>query len=209
MPRQRRRAVGVRQRAWLILGAAVVLAACGEDSDPVAKAEGPASAPAPQLTSASDWRRLGDGSFVRTATGVIASRRETDRCWPVAGGFDCLSLDAIAYPPSAIVVATRTRPRSYAEVPVAPPEGGFSCAIYPSGVIEQRLIRGEAPRLQNDDIDGTLWSAADVGRLSSAVAGKAWDFVDCKVLAGKLPGNSAGALEGAGFERRDVMPTTS
>lgn len=209
MPRQRRRAVGVRQRAWLILGAAAVLAACGEDSDPVATAEGPASAPTPQLTSASDWRRLGDGSFVRTATDAIASRRETDRCWPIEGGFDCLSLDAIAYPPSAIVVATRTSPRSYGEVPVAPPEVGFSCAIYPSGVIEQRLIRGEAPRRQNDDTDGRLWSAAEVARLSPAVAGRAGDFVDCKALAARLSGNSTGTLEGAGFERRDVMPTAS
>lgn len=183
----------------------MALSACGEDAEPV-EAEDPVATPAALTTSADEWRRLGDGSFRRTATGVIADRVETDRCWPVDGGFDCLSLDSIAYPPTMIVVAARTRPRAYADVPVAPPEVGFSCAIYPSGLIEQRLLRGDADRLQNDDSDGALWSAADVARLSTAGGGPRAAFVDCKALAGRLAENPTDALAEAGFERGDVMP---
>ncbi len=202
MPRQGRHTTRSARSAWLVLGAAAALAACGGEPDPAGQPEEPAAAPAPLTTSADDWRRLGDGSFVRTASGVIADRREADRCWPVAGGFDCLSLDAIAYAPGVIVVAARTRLAAYADVPVASPEVGFSCAIYPSGLIEQRLIRAEASRLQNDDTDGTLWSAADVARLGGAGAG----FVDCKALAGRLAGNEIAPLADAGFARAGILP---
>ena len=201
---RRRTASGLRRGGWFALAAVLALTACGEDSDPVAKAEDPAAAaPAPMTTSADSWRQLADGSFLRTADGVIANRREADRCWAAGDGLDCLSLDAIAYPPSAIVVATRSHPKTHTEVPVVPPEFGFSCAIYPSGVIEQRLLRATAPRLQNDDIDGTLWSAADVARLSG---GEPAGFVDCKALAARLPGNSPAAIEAPGFVRQDAMP---
>lgn len=194
-----------RRHVWILL-AAGALAACGEDAEPVTQAEDPAEAPAAMTTAVTDWRRLADGSVVRTATGLAGDRADTDRCWPTDGGFDCLSLDAIAYPPGAIVVASRTAPRAYTDVPVAPPEVGFSCAIYPGGVIEQRLLRGDAERLQNDDTDGSLWSAADVARLSAVAGGQRAPFVDCTALAARLAGNSASVLAETSFERREVMP---
>jgi hypothetical protein len=204
-PRHPGRSGQRRPHGWLALAAFVALAACGEDAEPAAKAEDPVAPPAPLATSTADWKPLADGSFVRTTAGVIADRTEADRCWPIAGGFDCLSLDAIAAP-TTIVVATRLLTRAYAEVPVFPPEIGFSCAIYPSGLIEQRLLRAEAERLQNDDSDGSLWSAADVARLSATAGGERAPFVDCTALAARLSGASVGALADGDFERGAVMP---
>lgn len=204
-----RRRSSIWRRSWPALIAVAALSACGSEPASAPGADETRAAAAAPALATQDWRRLDDGSFARTATGVIDDRREADRCWPVDGRFDCLSLDAIAYETKAIVVATRTSPAAVADVPVAPPEFGFSCAIYPSGVIEQRLLRAEATRLQNDDIDGALWSAADVAKLSSRVAGQASPFVDCKALAAQLAGRAPDVITGADFDRRAIMLPSS
>jgi hypothetical protein len=197
-------------RPAIALALAATLAACGDDPAPApadrSEATSAAAPAALATTAASDWRRLGDGSFARTAQGVIADRREADRCWPAGDGFDCLSLDAIPYAPGAIVVASRTTPRAYAEVPVAPPAIGFNCAIYPGGVVEQRLLRAEGDWMQNDDTDGSLWSAADVARFNPPADGRPFRFVDCKALAARLGAAGVEALVASGFDRNWAMP---
>lgn len=191
--------------ALLLTCVAGLLAGCGDETAaPTAPPTNVAAMPPVQVgTPAGDWRRLDDGSFLRSAAGAIGNRREADRCWPTDAGFDCLSLDAIPYPPKSIIVATRTMPDRYAEVPLAPAARGYSCAIYPSGVVEQRLIGAAGEWRRNDDSDASLWSQQDVAQL-----GDAGGYVDCRALATQLTSGGIGVLLSGDFARDLALPRT-
>lgn len=107
-----------------------------------------------------------------------------ERCWQSGGGYDCLLVDEVRLPQGRIVTASR---QIESELPTAPgiqPLSGFSCAIYPSGIIEQRVIGSGGDFSRNDSADGRLWDSGAVrSLLARGEADPEGQYVDCAALS--------------------------
>lgn len=151
------------------IAAAFLLTSCGSRGD---------QHPKPTETVQAGWQTLADGSLGRIQP-ISGGGHRADRCWP-RDGQDCIWIDERQSPHGRIRVVGRVKD---VELPTAPePIFGYHCAIYPSGAIEQRILRPGAAMLSRWSSGGQLWDAAEVRQLLEQADVPTSRFVSCDAV---------------------------
>lgn len=181
-------------RGWrpLAIAAAVFIASCGNPDG---------RHPSPVEAVPAGWRTLADGSLGRVQT-LSGGDRRAERCWS-GDGQDCVWINQRKSPHGQILVAGRV---VQAAMPTAPePIHGYNCAIYPGGVIEQRILRPRAAMLTRWSSEDERWSAAEVSQLLRQADLRASRFVSCEAVRRLLGDDAVDKLLSTGA-RRIIAP---
>lgn len=182
-----------RSSPALALFAVTVLAGC---SEPARRAD-------QQEAVESGWRLLDDGSVGRLRT-IAAGDRRADRCW-IGEQHDCVFLSERRLGDQRILIAGRT-------LADEPPSGrgpvfGYTCAIYPNGAIEQRIIRPDDGLLTRSSLNEERWTPGEVRQLLAESGLSHSEVVSCTALQQLVGGDEVDRLFSISLRRAIAPPS--